>query len=73
MRYNKLKGRMRELSCTQEGLARILGITVQALNAKLNGRSEFTVEEASKISWILKIDNPTEYFFAHKIPKMQQQ
>lgn len=60
---NKLKGKMREKGVTQADLAGAIGITLQALNAKLNGRSSFTVPEAQKITEFLELDNPTEIFF----------
>lgn len=60
---NKLKGKMRERGVTQADLARAIGITPQALNAKLNGRSSFTVPEAQKITEFLGLENPSEIFF----------
>ncbi|WP_010293560.1 DUF739 family protein [Clostridium senegalense] len=72
MDVNKLKGRMVEKSYTQKNMAKELGITQQALNAKLNKRSQFTLDEVVKIVNILEIDNPIEIFFAGCIPKMQQ-
>ena len=50
----------------------MLGITVQSLNAKLNGRSQFTLEEVVKISEHLKLDNPVDIFFKPSVSKMQQ-
>ena len=35
---------------------------MQSLNAKLNGRSQFTLEEVVKISEHFKIDNPVDIF-----------
>lgn len=64
MTFAKLKGRMREKECSQSKLAKEMGITVQALNAKLNGRSQFTVPEAIQVAKILDIDDPREFFFA---------
>jgi len=49
MSFDKLKGKMTEMRVSQEKLSKALGITVQSLNAKLNGRSQFTLEEAVKI------------------------
>lgn len=60
---NKLKGKMREKEVTQADLAKAIGITPQALNAKLNGRSSFTVPEAQKIAEFLSLENPSEIFF----------
>ena len=50
MSFDKLKGKMAEIKMSQEKLSRCLGITVQSLNAKLNGRSQFTLEEVVKTS-----------------------
>lgn len=69
---NKLKGIMREYNYSQKKLAEELGITVQALNAKLNGRSVFTVPEADRICKIFQIAKPEEIFFTKQIPNMQQ-
>ena len=72
MSFDKLKGRMTERRVSQEKLSKILGITVQSLNAKLNGRSQFTLEEVVKISEFLQLDNPVDIFFNPSVPKMQQ-
>lgn len=53
MNCNKIKGKMRELEYTQNKLAKELDITVQTLNAKLNGRSDFTLKELLKLKVIL--------------------
>ena len=50
---NKIKGKMRELEYTQDKLAKEMDITVQTLNAKLNGRSDFTLKELLKLKDIL--------------------
>ncbi|HBF7898471.1 helix-turn-helix domain-containing protein [Clostridioides difficile] len=72
MNISKLKGKMVEKKYTQKKLAEELGMTVQALNAKLNNRSQFKIEEAVKISNILQIEEPGEIFFDKYIPKMQR-
>lgn len=51
--YCKLKGLMTENNITQVQLAKLLGISVSTLNQKLNGKSDFTIQEAKKISEIL--------------------
>lgn len=63
MQVNKLKAKMTELGYTQKKLASDMGITVQTLNSKLNGRSILTLDEAVSITKILKIINPAEIFF----------
>lgn len=72
MSFDKLKGKMTEMHVSQEKLAKVLGITVQSLNAKLNGRSQFTLEEVIKISEHLKLDNPVDIFFNPSVSKMQR-
>ena len=65
MEFNKLKGRMRELGLSQEKVAKEIGITPQSFNAKLNGRSQFTLDEARKIITALSLSDPNVYFFNH--------
>ncbi len=75
MSYNKLKGIMKEKNYSQSKLAEILKISTQSLNAKLNGRSQFTVQEAFEIISILKIESSNdivEIFFKNNIPNMQR-
>ena len=67
MIYNKLKGIMREKNYSQKKLAKQIGITTQSLNAKLNGRSQFTIEEALNIIAVLKIIKPEEIFFNNTV------
>ena len=71
MWFDELKGKMTERHVSQEKLSKVLGITVQSLNAKLNGRSQFTLEEVVKISEHLKLDNPVDIFFNPSVSKMQ--
>lgn len=52
--YNRLKGLMVERSITQQDLAQILDISVSTLNFKINGKSDFTIVEAKKVSKILE-------------------
>lgn len=55
MVYSKLKGIMKENAYSQGKLAKELNITTQSLNAKLNGRSQFTIKEAINIISIFNI------------------
>lgn len=73
MSFDKLKGKMTEQKVSQERLAKTLGITVQSLNAKLNGRSQFTLGEVIKITEVLSIKEPVDIFFNPSVPKMQQE
>ena len=61
---NKLKAKMVEAGITQAELAKILGISYQAMNYKLNNRSEFKVSEIEAVASALKIRNKDEYFLA---------
>lgn len=72
MSFDKLKGKMAERHLSQAELAKCLGITVQALNAKLNGRSPFILEEVVKITDILSLDDPVDIFFRPTVSKMQR-
>ncbi|MCF2555577.1 helix-turn-helix domain-containing protein [Faecalicatena contorta] len=72
MSFDKLKGKMAEQRVSQEKLSKELGITVQSLNAKLNGRSQFTLAEVVKITDILSIRDPVDIFFSPSVPNTQQ-
>lgn len=72
MSFDKLKGKMTEKRMSQERMAKGLGITVQSLNAKLNGRSQFTLEEVVKIAEMLSLKDPVDIFFTPNVPNMQQ-
>ena len=72
MSFDKLKGKMREKNISQEKLADHLGITVQALNAKLNGRSTFTLEEVVTITEYLRLEDPLDIFFRSCVPDTQR-
>lgn len=71
MSFDKLKGKMRERRISQAKLAQFLGITVQALNAKINGRRQFTLGEVVEITHILELQDPTDIFFDPSVPNMQ--
>lgn len=72
MAFDKLRGKMTEARFSQEKMAKLLGITVQSLNAKINGRSPFTLEEVVRITDILDLKNPMDIFFEPIVLKMQQ-
>lgn len=72
MSFDKLKGKMAEKRISQDKMAQYIGITVQAFNAKINGRSQFTLEEVVKMTEFLGITNPKEIFFESNIPNMQR-
>ncbi len=62
MSFDKLKGKMTEQHLSQKSMADLLGITVQCLNAKINGRSQFTLEEVIKITEVLSLEDPVDIF-----------
>lgn len=72
MSFDKLKGKMTEAHMSQAKLAESLGITAQSLNAKLNGRNQFTLEEVVEITKILNLKDPVSIFFSPNVPNMQQ-
>ena len=72
MSFDKLKGKMVEAHVSQARLSEKLGITVQSLNAKLNGRTQFTLEEAVKITEFLNLQDPIDIFFDPSVPNMQR-
>lgn len=72
MSFDKLKGKMAEAHVSQDKLSKQLGITVQSLNAKINGRSPFTLEEVVKITDYLNLEDPVNIFFKPSVLKMQR-
>lgn len=72
MNDRKIKAKMVELGITQKDLALELGISIQNLNAKLNGRGVLSITEAAKITKVLSLENPIEIFFASIVPNMQR-
>ena len=72
MSFDKLKGKMTEVHISQAKLSEHLGITVQSLNAKLNGRNQFTLEEVVKITEFLNLKDPVDIFFDPSVPNVQQ-
>lgn len=72
MKYQRLKGEMLAKNMTQKQVSKIIGITPQALNAKLNGRSQFTIKEAQAIVDLLDLKDPISIFFNHDDPNVQR-
>lgn len=58
----KLKGALREKNITQSELADEIGMCESTLSFKMNGKSQFTLEEIKKISKLLSMD-VKEIFF----------
>ena len=68
-KYDKLRGRIREVCNTQDSFAERLGIGRVSLSQRLNNQLEFSQDEIFKACEILKI-NPSEiptYFFNKKV------
>lgn len=51
---NKLKGYRVMAGYTQKDMAEALGISLKSFLEKENGKKEFTIEEAKKITCLLK-------------------
>lgn len=64
MQINKIKSKMTELGYTQQKLADDMGMSVQTLNAKLNGRSGLSLDEAISMIKILRLEDPMSIFFS---------
>jgi transcriptional regulator with XRE-family HTH domain len=52
---------------SQIELAKSMGIKYHTLNAKLNGRAEFSRKEIGALINILHIENPTDIFFTEEV------
>ncbi|MCI8397466.1 MAG: DUF739 family protein [Clostridia bacterium] len=61
----EVKGRLRERKIIYPKLAKYLDISLSAVSNKLNGKSEFTLTEASRIGELLDIkqEEMGRYFF----------
>lgn len=65
MRYNKLRGRIREMFITQAAFAKAMGMANTTLSAKLNGKTDWTraeIEVACRLLYISAEKIPS-YFF----------
>ena len=51
-----LKSKRMLFDLTQEEISKKLGITIKSYNLKENGKREFTLDEAKKISSLLKLN-----------------
>lgn len=62
---NKIKGRMAELQITQKDIAGSLELAQSTINQKINNVRPMILDEAEKISRLLKIDEKdfAVYFF----------
>lgn len=71
---NKVKGRMAELQLTQKDVASALGLSQPTVNQKINNIRPMDLNEAEKLSDLLKIppEDFSIYFFCRKCCTMQQ-
>lgn len=62
---NKIKGRMSEMQLTQKDIAEQMGLAQPTVNQKINNIRPMDLNEAEKLSDILKIPEEefTTYFF----------
>lgn len=68
---NRFKAQMVLVGMTSKELANQLGINESTLYRKVNADGNFTREEISKLTTILKIDNPQDIFFADELAYTQ--
>ena len=66
-RYGKILGLMKERGLTQSDVAERAGFNICTLNAKLNGKYDFSIEEVGRICDALGIPRTEigNYFFAN--------
>ena len=67
--YSKLKGRIVEIFNTQEAFADAMGVSVTAINQRLNGSVEWKTPQIVKACELLGIplEDAHLYFFVEKI------
>lgn len=68
-KYDKLRGKIKEVCGTQETFAEKLGIGRVSLSQRLNNQLEFSQDEIFKSCQILNIDfsDMPAYFFTKKV------
>ena len=69
MKNKELMAEMKRADKTQQQMSDALSITISTFNKKINGQSQFTVKEVSKIKDVLDIDNDRllTIFFDHEV------
>lgn len=55
MKINKLKGKITENQLNYEQVAKELGLTITTINKKMNGKTDFKLVEAEKLSNLLHL------------------
>lgn len=58
MKYNKIFGIMAEKGISQRELAEKIGLSLETVNGRLNGRKPFKTDEVIKLCEILGITDP---------------
>lgn len=66
-----LKAEMVKANVTRDALSEHLGVSYSTLTQKINGKRQFTVDEAVKICQVLHIEDPVPIFFDTDVPNMQ--
>ena len=74
-KYDKLRGKIKEVCGTQEAFAEKLGIGRVSLSQRLNNQLEFSQDEIFKSCEILKIDfsELPAYFFTTNVYQTKQE
>jgi Helix-turn-helix. len=57
---NLLKSKIMAAGYTQAKLASKAGLSINSLNAKVNGKQKFNTDEVEKLCKLLNINNPVE-------------
>ena len=61
--FQNLQAEMARRSLTGRSLANLVGVTELTMYNKLNGTTEFKLNEMEAIKELMKIDAPLEYLF----------
>ena len=67
MNVELLRYEMRVKGVSLDQLCQSIGISRSAFYRKINGTSEFTLSEITKICEALALDSPVDIFFASKV------
>lgn len=75
LNIDKVRGRMAELRLSQKDVADALGITVSTASQKLNRVRPMDLDEAEKLSQLLKLEDSQfgEYFLPNSCAVQQRQ
>ena len=63
MYYPNLEAELKRQGITRKKLASMLGIHIQTVSSKLTGKSQITLDEATRISESLGTNNDIKYLF----------